>query len=102
MKHTHTHAVRSLLFFQQVPSSFPIQLNTNSLGTIVPALKQQYPNMNMSVVITPPSVPVSVKAGPSGVNASIFLSLTFSMYTDIFAECFSNPTADLPSSLPCP
>lgn len=47
----------------QVPSGFPVQLNTNSLGVIIPQLKKMYPNMSMEVTIVPAAMPFTVVVG---------------------------------------
>lgn len=60
---------------EDVPSSFPIQLNTKSFGALIPELEKKYPGMPMEITLEPRLVPVSVDATPTGVNATIYLDM---------------------------
>ena len=55
----------------EVPSSIPIKLNTNSFKALIPGLYNKYPGMNMTLLLHASTPPV-LTVDPKGANVTVF------------------------------
>ena len=56
----------------EVPSSIPIKLNTNSFKALIPGLYNKYPGMNMTLFLNATTPPV-LTVDPKGANVTVFM-----------------------------
>lgn len=63
----------------EVPSSIPIKLNTNSFKALIPGLYNKYPGMNMTLFLNATTPPV-LTVDPKGANVTVFGDVDVCVY----------------------
>jgi lipopolysaccharide-binding protein len=80
-----------VITWQDVPSGFPIKLNTKSFQYLVPPLYKAYPDMNMNLVLAsakPPTATINPKVGAEA-DADVYVTFQVIQQDGSTADAFT-------------